>query len=135
MKRTLVCLALAALALAQAGCVERTVTITSDPPGALVYMSSVEVGRTPVKVPFTWYGDYEVILCQEGYATLNTHYELDAPIYDVPPFDLLSAMVPWTYHYDKSVNFVMAKAQPIDEQEIKQRAEELRTLNNQPSPE
>jgi hypothetical protein len=131
MKRTLICLALTAVALAQAGCVERTVTITSDPPGALVFMSSVEVGRTPVKVPFTWYGDYEIILRQEGYQTLNTHYEINPPIYDVPPFDLLSAMAPWTYHYDKSANFIMAKAQPTNEQEIKQRAEELRRLNEQ----
>lgn len=131
MKRTLVCLALTAVAFAQAGCVERTVTITSDPPGALVFMSSAEVGRTPVNVPFTWYGDYEIVLRQEGYQTLNTHYQLDPPIYDVPPFDLLSAIAPWTYHYDKSVNFVMAKAQPTNEQEIKQRAEELRRLNDQ----
>ncbi len=42
------------------GCVERTVTITSEPDNALVYLNDEEIGRTPVTVSFTFYGVYDV---------------------------------------------------------------------------
>jgi hypothetical protein len=61
------------LALAASGCVERELTVTSEPPGAIVYIGDREVGRTPITTPFTWYGDYDIILRREGYQTLNTH--------------------------------------------------------------
>jgi hypothetical protein len=61
-----VCLTvLAGSLLACAGCVERKLTIASDPPGALTYINDTEVGRTPVTVPFLWYGDYDVRLRAE----------------------------------------------------------------------
>ena len=52
-------LVLAALT-ACAGCVERLITVTSQPSGSLVYLNDEEVGRTPVTVPFTFYGVYDV---------------------------------------------------------------------------
>lgn len=48
--------------LASVGCVERTITITSEPSGALVHLNDEEVGRTPLTVPFTFYGVYDVRL-------------------------------------------------------------------------
>ena len=33
------------------GCVQRTITVNSDPQGALVYLNDIEIGRTPVTVP------------------------------------------------------------------------------------
>ena len=38
------------------GCVDRTISITSTPSGALVYLNDEEVGRTPLVTPFTFYG-------------------------------------------------------------------------------
>jgi len=69
------------------GCVRRTLTINSDPQGALVYLNDAEVGRTPVSVDFLWYGDYDVILRKEGYATLQTNERVNEPWYQVPPID------------------------------------------------
>src|SRR5258706_9997592 len=60
---------LPALALV-AGCVERTMTIKSDPPGALVYLNDREIGRTPVTRDFTWYGDYQVEIRKDGYESV-----------------------------------------------------------------
>lgn len=48
------------------GCLERTITITSQPTGALVHLNDREVGRTPVVVPFTFYGTYTVRLEHDG---------------------------------------------------------------------
>jgi hypothetical protein len=90
------------------GCVERRLTITSDPAGALVYFADEEIGRTPLTVDFTWYGDREVILRMEGYQTLQTNWAISPPAYDIPPWDLFSqAFVPWTYRYNVSRHFEM----------------------------
>jgi hypothetical protein len=113
------------------GCVERALTITSDPPGALVYVSSEEKGRTPVTIPFTWYGDYEVTLRLTGYEALHTHCRVIPPVYEIPPFDLLSDMAPWTYHVDRSAHYQLAKLQLPTDAELVGRAEELRQRNLQ----
>lgn len=62
MKRVLYFAALATTAagISLSGCVERKITVISNPEGALLTLNDVEVGRTPVTVPFTWYGDYDV---------------------------------------------------------------------------
>ncbi|MCC5829414.1 MAG: PEGA domain-containing protein [Phycisphaeraceae bacterium] len=48
------------------GCVRRTITITSEPSGALVHLNDQEVGRTPLTIGFTHYGVYDVRLTHEG---------------------------------------------------------------------
>jgi hypothetical protein len=80
---------LAALTLA-GGCVERTLKISSEPPGARVFLNDKEVGVTPAKVNFLWYGDYDVILRKEGYETLKANYVVKAPWYQLPPIDLIA---------------------------------------------
>ncbi len=133
MSRKLVNLALACVLLVTAsGCVERKLTITSEPSGALVYLSSQEIGRTPVTIPFTWYADYEVILRREGYETLKDHWNVTPPGYDVPPLDLFSELAPWTYRVHKSKHFTLTRKQPVDAQELFRRAEELRIRNDEP---
>ena len=59
-------LALWAVCLGPAGCVQRSITITSDPPHAIVWLNDEEIGRTPVTVPFTFYGKYDVRIVHEG---------------------------------------------------------------------
>lgn len=111
---------------ALAGCVEREMTITSEPEGALVYVSDREVGRTPAKVPFTWYGDYDIIIRRDGYKTLNTHADIIPPWYEVPPLDLFSQIAPWTYYDRRALHFRLEKLSlPTDEQLIKH-AEKMR---------
>ena len=51
--------------LAVAGCVQRTISITSTPTAALVRLNDEEVGRTPVSVPYRFYGVYDVRLERE----------------------------------------------------------------------
>ncbi len=51
------------------GCVQRQLTVTTDPPGTLVHLNGQEFGRTPVTRDFTWYGTYDVELRKEGYET------------------------------------------------------------------
>ena len=107
-------------------------TITSDPAGALVRISDNEKGRTPVTVPFTWYGDYDIILSREGHQTLKTHANLRPPIYEIPPLDFFSAIAPWTYHDRRYLHYTLTKLSPPDEEALLERAEELRRRTLEP---
>jgi len=107
-------------------------TITSDPPGAVVYVSNVEVGRTPVTIPFLWYGDYDVILRLEGHNTLTTHAQINMPIYEYPPFDLLSEMAPWTYRDLRYLHYKLMPLTPPNEEDLIQRAQAMEKRNLEP---
>jgi len=80
-------LALSVLMVA-GGCVERIITVTSDPAGAVVWLNDEEVGATPVTTHFTWYGDYDVVVRREGYETLHTSRETPTPVWQWPGLDL-----------------------------------------------
>jgi len=122
------------MAAAAGGCVEREMTITSAPAGALVFVSDVEVGRTPVTVPFTWYGDYDVIVRRQGYKTLKTHAHINAPVHQIPPLDLFTSLAPWTIYDHRFLHYRLEKlVQPTDS-ELVRRADELRRRNAQPVP-
>ena len=79
---------------ALAGCVQRTITITSDPPGALVWLNDREVGRTPLDVEFLYYGTYDVRVVKDGYEPLLTKGEASAPWWDLPGLDLAAEVAP-----------------------------------------
>ncbi len=108
------------------GCVERELTITSDPPGALVTISDKQVGRTPLTLEFLWYGPYRIVLTREGYKSLNTHSNLKPPFYEIVPLDLLSAMAPWTIHDRRYLDFKLEKFTTDDDDALIGRADQLR---------
>jgi len=115
-----------------AGCVERKMTITTEPAGALVFVSDKEIGRTPVTFPFLWYGDYEIIIRHDGYQTLITHANIVPPVYELPPLDLLSELAPWTYHDRRYLRYKLEKLVLPTDAELLERADELRRLNLEP---
>ncbi len=75
------------------GCVERKLTINTEPQGAVVILNDEEIGESPVTVNFNWYGDYGVRINKDGFETLNTHRELKGPWYDHFPFDFFAQIV------------------------------------------
>ena len=124
---------LAAVFLVLGGCVERRLRIESEPSGAIVYVSDVEVGRTPLTLPFTWYGDYDIMLRKEGYATLKTHEPIAPPWYDMPPLDLFSAVAPWTYRVRREFRYELRESDIPRDAELIGRARELQEKNLQPA--
>ncbi len=87
------------------GCTQRTIHVTSEPAGALVYLNDQEVGRTPVSVPFTHYGVYDVRLEMEGFSPLWTQAEAKTPWWDHIGPDLVAEMMPGSqsnvrWHFD-----------------------------------
>jgi len=123
-----------ALLLTQTGCIERRIFITSEPPGALVRLNDVEVGRTPVEVDFLHYGDYDVRLEKEGYEPLWTHRRAAPPLYEQPPLDLLTEALPLRAKSHFHWHFTLTPAQD-DPDAVVERARALqRALAVSPSP-
>ena len=75
-----------------AGCVERRLTIVTEPEEAVVWLNDEEVGTTPVTVSFNWYGDYNVRIEKSGYEILNTHRAMERPLHDKFPFDFFAGV-------------------------------------------
>ena len=127
MTRTAPLLTLLATIAALTGCADRRLHITSDPPGALVALNDVEVGRTPVEVNFTSFGTYDVRLQRPGYATLLTSAEANPELHDQPVFDALSVVLPGRPRTDIHWHFVMEPLE-TDADALIERAREVRAM-------
>jgi hypothetical protein len=71
------------------GCVKRTISITSNPSGALVWVNDREVGRTPVVLGFVYYGEYDVRLEKDGQEPVMTSRWATSPSWDYPIIDVV----------------------------------------------
>ena len=108
------------------GCVERRLTIKTEPEGALVALNDEEIGESPVTVDFNWYGDYYVRISKEGYETLNTHRDLKGPWYDGFPFDFFAQIVNPNRIVDSyEWTFELAPRRQISREELIRSAQEL----------
>lgn len=119
--------AVATLALLLAGCVERKLTINTQPQGAVVFLNDEEIGESPVTVSFNWYGHYYVRIAKEGYETLDTHRKLKAPLHDHLPFDFFAQTVyPGKIVDSYEWTFELSPRRQISRNELIQRAGKLR---------
>ena len=115
-------------ASAAGGCINRTIVVDSEPQGALVYLNDEEVGRTPTRVPFTFYGVYDVRLKKEGYQTLHTAREAKPPWYDTIGADLVSGALPWTDDVTIEWSFELAEPKDVSERAVLDHARQMRAL-------
>lgn len=129
-------LALLAITPMLGGCLERTVSITSEPAGALVILNDEEIGRTPVETGFRYFGVYDVRLQREGFEPIVTEKEAVAPIWEYPGLDLLAIAAPWRvkthleWHFDlEAVPEPGTPEAEQSEQELFDRARSLRAAS------
>ena len=110
------------------GRVHREVSITSNPSGALVFANDQEIGRTPLKRDFTWYGTYYVVLRKDGFEPLHTQAKVIAPWWQWPPIDLAVEILPgsWKDHREFHYDLTPASTQPADPDMMLSRAEQMR---------
>ena len=111
-----------------AGCVERSMDVTSNPPGALVTANDQEVGRTPFTRQFIWYGTYEVQVRKEGYQTLKTGTPVIAPWWQWMPFDFIAEILPLRLedHHEISYTLKPFSDEHFDPEAMARRAQGLR---------
>ena len=108
------------------GCVERQLTINTQPKDAMVILNDEQLGLSPVTVSFNWYGVYNIRITKDGYETLKTHRRLKRPLHDYFPFDFFAQCL----NPQKIVNsyewtFEMAEKQYPDRQELIDKADAL----------
>jgi len=109
------------------GCVRRTISITTEPPNALVYLNDQEIGRSKVTIDFLWYGDYDVVVRKKGFKTLQTHWNIEPPWYQVIPIDFFTEILWPGYFHDKHENhFVLETLSRPSSEELIGRAMETR---------
>lgn len=105
------------------GCVRRTLTITTEPPGARVFLNDREIGRSRVTTDFLWYGDYDVVLRKEGYESLQTHALIKPPWYQFILIDFVAEVLwPGLLHDQHVRHFSLKKAVAPDRDELIRRA-------------
>lgn len=125
-------LAMMSAGLCLSGCLKRTISITTEPEGALVWLNDVEVGRTPLETDFTYYGTYDVRIRREGYEPIMTSAKASAPVQEWPGVDLVAEALPVNFHNVVRWHWVLtARVEATAEKgaaeaEILSRARELR---------
>ncbi|MCH7797392.1 MAG: PEGA domain-containing protein [Planctomycetes bacterium] len=118
---------LAGVVWSSTGCIRRTLAITTEPSGALLWLNDREVGRTPVEVDFDHYGTYDVRLERDGYEPMMTSGKAKAPWWDTVGLDLIAEAVPGTLTSRIEWHYVM---QPVDDdrERLIERARDLREI-------
>ncbi len=86
-------MAIAIVAAGLTGCVERRFLVESNPAGAAVFVNGDFKGTTPVSVPFTYYGKYEITLARDGFDTHSFSTQLRRPWFEFFPLDFFAENV------------------------------------------
>lgn len=95
------------------GCVHRSLTIRTDPPGAQVYVNDELKGESPVTYDFTWYGWYRLTLRKDGFERLDDHKLLRAPIHSWIPFDLFAELLPLPVRDARTWSYTLTPTQEL----------------------
>jgi hypothetical protein len=117
---------MAVLAIGLAGCVQRSMTIKSDPPQALVYLEGQETGQTPCTVSFVHYGVRDITLSKKGYETKKVLEKISPPWYQIVPIDFFfETLWPFTMKDEHVLTYKLEPVKPVNQKELIDRAKEM----------
>lgn len=118
---------LASVCAGSMGCVQRRLTIRSNPPGALVYVDDYQIGTTPVSTDFVYYGNRKIRLVKSGYETLTVIQPIPTPWYEYPGLDFVSEnLIPREIRDERVVEYQLQPQMIVPSQQLLGRAENLR---------
>ena len=121
------CLLLTAALVSAGGCVQRRMTIRSNPPGALVYVDDYQIGTTPVSTDFIYYGTRKIRLVKDGYETLTVRQPFPIPWYEIFPLDFVTENLwPWEVRDERVVDLAMTTTVSTPPESVVARAEQAR---------
>lgn len=110
------------------GCVDRLISVRSDPPGAAVLLDGDPAGVTPVDIPYSWYGTRDLTLEMRGYQSVTRRLELRPPWWQWFPLDFITdLLLPFvlTDRVELEVKLEPEPAGRANADELKARAAEL----------
>jgi hypothetical protein len=109
------------------GCVQRRMTVRSNPPGALVYVDDYQIGTTPVSTDFIYYGTRKIRLVKDGYETLTVRQPFPIPWYEIFPLDFVTENLwPWEIRDERVVDLAMTTTASTPPESVVARAEQAR---------
>lgn len=101
----------------------------------MVYVNGEEIGTTPVSRSFTYYGDRDITLIQDGFETQRVTQPMKAPWWDNLFTEFFSEnLTPWTMRDERELNFDMLPVQNAPVGDLMGRAEQLRTEGKSGTP-
>ncbi|MBS0208460.1 MAG: PEGA domain-containing protein [Planctomycetes bacterium] len=119
--------ALALLCAGSTGCVQRRLTVRSNPPGALVYIGNDEIGTTPVSTDYIYYGQRKIKLVKDGYETLSVTQWIPPPWYQIFPLDFFAEnVIPYEIRDERALDFQLQPQTIVPNEQLLTRAENLR---------
>ncbi|HLF93758.1 MAG TPA: PEGA domain-containing protein [Planctomycetota bacterium] len=121
--------ALLLLPIVAGGCVERFIYVKSDPPGATVTLDDQELGKTPLEIPYTWYGKRILAVELKGRVPVRETIALNPPWWQYFPLDFITdVLFPFTLTDRAEFAYVLEEPAFSDREleEVKKRAAELR---------
>ncbi len=125
---------LSIILIAGPGCVQRRMTVRSNPPGAMVYIDDYPIGVTPVSTDFIYYGTRKVRLVKDGYETLTVYQPVKTPWYEWFGIDFFSENIwPGEIRDERAYEYQMIPTVQVPNEQLVGRAEQLRA-NSQPIP-
>ena len=125
-------LAICALSAVACGRVERTWTIKSEPSGAMVIISGVERGRTPLTVDFLHYGTREIVLRKDGWETLVDTVEFNPPWYQKMGVDFFTEVfVPKKFVDKRETLHVLKPKLEADDKQVKALKDRAKRMRNE----
>jgi len=109
------------------GCVDRRFVVTTNVPGAQITVDGTALGPAPVDDRYDYAGWREFRAVAPGYQPLVKRVKFEPKWYDYPFVDLI-AEVFWPFRIEdtRRVDLQLEPLQPLRQEELNMRAEELR---------
>ncbi len=121
-------------ALLSAGCVERRMTLVTEPEGAIAYYNGKPVGRTPVTFHFTYYQPGDIRFEKDGYQTLRVVQPVKAPVYQRFPLDFFAeVLLPSPLCDRHTFDYTLEERKAVDVEALVERANKMREEASGPS--
>ena len=96
-----------------AGCsTKRTLVIDSKPRGARILVNGEDRGCTPARIPFTYYGYFDVRLELEGYESVSKEIEIRTQSEALPIIDLVLEPTVRSRRFDRTLEMSPLPPQP-----------------------
>ena len=117
-----------ALALgALAGCVDRRFVVTTNQPGAQIFIDGKPLGPSPVDSSWQYAGNYEFTALAPGYEPLHQTVRFAPKFYMFPPFDLIAeTLYPGRIEDVRRVTLTLLPKQPLTDEQLIAQAGALR---------
>jgi hypothetical protein len=124
---------------ASSGCVERRMTVRTNPPGALVSVSGGkldslsdehELGFSPVSTNYVYNGTRRITLVKPGYATRTVYQDLKPRWYELFPLEFFAEnVIPWRLRDHRVLQYDLEPQPLTPTQPLLERGEEFRRRN------